>query len=198
MSTGLRERKKRETYRAIFHAAHELVRARGLDRVTVDEIAAAAGVSSRTFFNYFSCKEEAVVGMDPEILTEVADELRRRPAREGPIDALRAVLLGRDDAEETLRRWQLRSELVRRHPELLPRHLATMAQVESVLAATLAERLGTDPERDPTPRLLVAVVFGVTRAAIAWWEEESDRSEPFSAVLDRAIALLAPLRPRKQ
>ena len=197
MSTGLRERKKLETHRAIVHAARDLVHSRGLDGVTVDEIATTAGVSPRTFFNYFSCKEEAVVGLDPEILTELTDRVRRRPTEEGPIDALRAVLLGAGDPEENLRHWQLRSELVRRHPELLPRHLVTTARVESALAETLAERLGTDPESDPTPRLLVAVVLGAIRAAVTW-HEESDRSEPFADVLDRAFSLLAPLRSRNR
>lgn len=190
---GLRERKKLETHRAIVDAARELVRARGLDGVTIDEIAATAGVSPRTFFNYFPCKEEAVVGLDPGVLAEVTDELRRRPAEESPIDALHAVLAGVTDPHETLRRWQLRSELVRQHPELLPRHLAAMTRVESALADTLAERLGTDPEQDPTARLLVAVVLGAARAAVAWWEE-SDGSTDLASVLDAAFDLLAPLR----
>jgi AcrR family transcriptional regulator len=189
---GLRERKKLDTYRAIAHAARQLVQQRGLDAVTVDQIAEAAGISTRTFFNYFPCKEDAVVGIDPAILTDLADEVRRRPTGEEPIAALRAVLIGRTAPDASLQRWQLRNELVARHPDLLPRHLSAMAGVEAALTGALAERAGTDPRRDPRIAMLVAAALAAVRAGIAWWER-SDRSQPLPAVLDAAFDLLAPL-----
>ena len=131
---SLRERKKRDTYLALSEAARQLVRDRGLDLVTVEDIAAAADVSPRTFFNYFPCKEEALVGVEPGLLAELGDELRQRDPAEPPLVALRAVLAIDDDADGTLRRWRLRNELVARYPALLPRHLAAMAQVEGALA----------------------------------------------------------------
>src|SRR5262245_25521228 len=126
---GRRERKKRETYRALCGAAQELVHERGLEEVTVDDIAEAADVSVRTFFNYFPCKEDALVGIDPDVLTGVADEVRERPGDETPAEALRAVLLGDTDPGEMLRRRQLRNDLVERYPALLPRHLASLIQI---------------------------------------------------------------------
>jgi AcrR family transcriptional regulator len=189
MSTGLRERKKRETHRALSQAAHELVRERGLEHVTVEDIAAAADVSERTFFNYFSCKEEAVVGVEPGVLLEVADELRNRPANEGPVEALRGLLLN-DETDQMLRRWQMRNELVRRYPALLPRHLTTSIQVEEALAKALADRSGVDLAADPSPRILVAAALASIRAALAWWED-TDRSVPVSDLLDRALSCLS-------
>jgi AcrR family transcriptional regulator len=189
MSTGLRERKKRETHRALSQAAHELVRERGLEHVTVEDIAAAADVSERTFFNYFSCKEEAVVGVEPGVLLEVADELRNRPANEGPVEALRGLLLNAE-TDQMLRRWQMRNELVRRYPALLPRHLTTSIQVEEALAKALADRSGADLATDPSPRILVAAALASIRAALAWWED-SDRSVPVSDLLDRALSCLS-------
>ncbi|MEA2702175.1 MAG: hypothetical protein QOD63_120 [Actinomycetota bacterium] len=189
MTTGLRERKKRETHRALSGAAMELVRERGLDQVTVHDIAAAADVSVRTFFNYFSCREEAVVGVDEGILEELADEVRRRPDGERAIDTLRVVLAAEDDPDAMARRWQLRNELVRRYPALLPRHLATTVQVEEVLAGALAARWGLDPAVDPRPRIFVAAALAALRAALAWWEE-SDRSTPLAAVFDVALGHL--------
>jgi AcrR family transcriptional regulator len=191
-SDGLRERKKLDTYRAIAQAARQLVQQRGLDAVTVDQIADAAGISTRTFFNYFPCKEEAVVGVDPVVLTDLADEVRRRPAGEEPIEALRAVLVGRTAEGVSLQRWQLRNELVARHPDLLPRHLGAMAGVEAALSGALAERAGTDPRVDPRIPMLVAAAMAAVRAGIAWWEH-SDRSQPLPVVLDTAFDLLAPL-----
>lgn len=193
---GLRERKKRETYEAISQAAQELVHGRGLDAVTIDEIADAACVSTRTFFNYFSCKEEAVVGVEPGVIIELGDELRDRHEGQSSIDALRAVLGVDPDPRTKLRRWQLRNELVRRYPALLPRHLAAMAQVESALAQALADRTGVDAQVDPSPRILVAAVLAALRASVAWWEE-SARAEPLSDVIDRAFAHIVSEQPTK-
>ena len=90
MTVGLRERKKAETRDALASAALRLADELGPDRVTVDEIAAAAGVSPRTFFNYFASKEDAIVGSTESSTSRVVQELASRPVGEGPIDALRA------------------------------------------------------------------------------------------------------------
>lgn len=191
MATGLRERKKLECRRDIVSAARELVAERGLGGVTVDEIAAAAGVSPRTFFNYFTCKEEAVVGVDPSVIAEKADELRQRPIEEAPAEALRAVLAEWFDPDRTLPYRRLRDEIVSRHPELVPRHLAVQAEIQAALAVALADRMGTDRAEDPRPELLVAATFATSNAAFAWWER-SGRDRPLQTVLDEAFALVAP------
>src|SRR5690554_6857914 len=73
--TQLRERKKRATRRALQLAGLTLVAERGLDAVTTEEIAAAAGVSQRTLFNYFTSKEEVLVGHDPDLVERLAARL---------------------------------------------------------------------------------------------------------------------------
>lgn len=59
---GLREQKRRDTRRSIEDAATRLVDERGFKEVTVEEICEDAGISRRTFFNYFDSKDEAVLG----------------------------------------------------------------------------------------------------------------------------------------
>lgn len=193
--SGLRERKKRDTYRSLSQAALELVEERGLDHVTVHDIAAAADVSVRTFFNYFSSKEEAVVGVEEGVLAEVVDDVRRRPPDEQPLDVLRAVLLTENDSTTIVRRWQLRNDLVRRYPALLPRYLAGTVQVEEALAGAFAARAGVDAGTDPGPRIFVATALAALRAALAWWEE-SDQSTSLASVIDVALGHLSPALPR--
>lgn len=183
---NLREQMKRETSRVIARAAQDLVRDRGLGAVTVKDIAMTAGVSERTFFNYFSCKEEAVIGVPWDLLVELDAALRSRPRSEGPFDALRAVLTVWMDQEAILTRWGLRYELVDTYPALLPQYLAALFEIEAALSRTLAERMGVDPADDPSPRVLVAAVLAALRAGISWWEE-SGRRVPVSRVCDRAF-----------
>src|SRR5688572_550938 len=128
---GLRERKKLDTYRRLATAARELAVERGLEHITVEDIAAAADVSPRTFFNYFANKEDAIVGVDPSVLEELGQQLIARPAEDTPLQALRAVLApSGQELADFAHRWTLRTELVCRYPALTARHLAGLAKVE--------------------------------------------------------------------
>jgi hypothetical protein len=95
-----------------------------------------------------------------------------------------------DDVAEAMRRWSLRTELVRRHPSLLPRHLAALAEIEAALVRALAARLGTDPVTDPFPAIAVAAAMGTLRAAVASWEDAGRRGS-LDAAVDAAFATLA-------
>ncbi|MGE0733040.1 MAG: TetR/AcrR family transcriptional regulator [Acidimicrobiia bacterium] len=191
MPTGLRERKKRATMVALATAARRLTLDRGPDAVTVEDIAAAADVSPRTFFNYFSCKEAAIVGIEGPLLDELRTELIDRPAAENPVDALIAVLVNDLEASDDLARlWALRTELANRHPVLLPRLLASYAELEAALVEGLAIRLGTDPATDPYPALVVSAVVAGLRATMLWWHANG-QPEPLPEVVHRAAAALS-------
>jgi AcrR family transcriptional regulator len=185
-----RERKKLATHRAISAAARRLILERGLDAVTVDDIAAVADVSPRTFFNYFSSKEQAIVGVDPTAIAEMAAALRSRPAGEAPLAALVAVLTDRDQVHDVARRWVERIELVRRYPALLPRHLEALAEVERVLVDALAARIGADPDRDLYPTIVVAAAVSTARSTMSWWHATGQR-RPLDEALAKAFASLA-------
>ena len=172
-----RERKKLATRRSLRRAALDLIAERGFAHVTVEDIAEAADVSPRTFFNYFPSKEAALFGTDPG----EAAALRERVAREAPgqpaLDALRTVVvsgvtakaaeladLGGDPAD-----WLNRMRELRTDPHLRAAQAAQMAKVERALVEGLAGRLGADPERDPYPGLLAAVAAGVFRSSLTFW-----------------------------
>lgn len=188
---GLRARKKLQTHRALATAARELALEGAMEDVTVDAIAERAGVSPRTFFNYFASRDDAIVGTDAAIPQRLAEELLGRPADEPPVVALRAVLLGDDDEiSETAHRWALRSELLRRHPALLPRFLAGLVEIERALTDALGERLGVDPDEDAYPELVVSAVVATLRAALAWWDR-TGRHQPLEEAAASALDTLA-------
>jgi AcrR family transcriptional regulator len=170
---GLRERKKADTRRALSDAALNLAFERGLDNVTRDEIAALAGVSLRTFNNYFNGKYQALAYRQTERLRRSAALLRTRPADEPLWTAIEHAMLAPlqadfDDA------YGEQSWLPSRHVLAEVRKLLLSQQVQNAVPQHLfdqwievvAERTGTDPERDMYPRLVVAVVRAVGDAAV--------------------------------
>jgi AcrR family transcriptional regulator len=195
---SLRERKKLATRRSLRRITLDLVTERGFAHVTVDDIAEAADVSTRTFFNYFPSKEAALFGT----YSDQATALRERIAHEAPgepvLDALRMVMvsnaqtvadelseLGGDPAE-----WLRRMKAARADPHLRAARAAQMAMVERAISEGLAERLGTDPDRDPYPGLLAATAAGVFRASMMFWTG-SGGTESLDRIVDLAFRALA-------
>ncbi|BBZ43462.1 TetR/AcrR family transcriptional regulator [Mycobacterium parmense] len=170
--TGLRERKKADTRRALSDAALSLAFERGLENVTRDDIAGLAGVSLRTFNNYFNGKYEALAYRQAERVRRSVAVLRQRPADEPLWTAItHAVLepLEEDfaDAHGDENRVPSRRQLVEirklvMHPQV--RNCVPDKLFEEMLHA-IAERTGTDPDRDLYPRLVMAVVRAVGDAA---------------------------------
>src|SRR5688500_7564486 len=124
LNVGLRERKKAETRKAIADAALALAVERGPAAVTVDDIAAAAGISPRTVFNYFATKEDAILGVDAERRRDLLDRLEARPADESPLRALREAMRDSTGSSEGAVAWRTRARLARQHPQLQAAYIA--------------------------------------------------------------------------
>lgn len=166
--TGLRERKKADTRRALSDAALNLAFERGLENVTRDEIAGLAGVSLRTFNNYFSGKYEALAYRQTERMRRSLAALRQRPPDEPlwtSITHAALTPLEEDMSDEDL--VPSRQELVEVRKLLMNPQVrkALPQQLFDEWLEVIAERTGTDPERDLYPRLVVAVVRAVGDAA---------------------------------
>jgi len=197
-NASLRERKKLATRRALRLAAFELVTERGFAHVTVEDIAAAADVSPRTFFNYFPTKEAALFGADPDRITALRERVARLAPGEPALAALRLVMV--DDARAAAAEltelggdpagWLRRMKSAHTDPQLRAARAAQMAMTERAIAEGIAERLGTDPERDPYPGLLAATAAGVFRASISFWAGTGG-TVPLEHLVNQAFAALA-------
>lgn len=192
---GLRARKKKMTRRAIHAAALTLVAERGLDHVTAEEIAAAADVSPRTFFNYFPTKDAAVLGAPPDLPGILGDALLRRPSEEDLFTAVTGVvrIWCRKIDQDPLR--DQRRLVVGRDPRLGAAMVGTNREVEAALADAAARRPGAHD--DLTARVVVAAVLATTRACYAHTQgcvspdAPDTHAHTFAAALDDAFALLA-------
>lgn len=99
---GLRERKKQRTRATLIDAALDLCLRQGYEHTTVDQIAAQAEVSARTFSRYFATKEAVFLTLIEDLADEVAVEIAQLPRHLGPVEALRAAhveVLTRVDGE---------------------------------------------------------------------------------------------------
>ncbi|MFF9022186.1 acyl-CoA-like ligand-binding transcription factor [Streptomyces eurythermus] len=188
----LAQRKRQLVADELTQAALGLLARGGFDAVTVDEIAAAAGVSKRTFFRYFASKEDVVVQFLTGLGAAMREELASRPASEPPSTALRHTVWRSIDAcagqtERTLRVVQL----ILGTPALLARFLERQAQWREELAATVAERLGLDPATELYPRLAAGMALTAFHTVLQQWSE-SDGTEDPAALTDGCFTVIAP------
>ncbi|MFJ6380506.1 TetR/AcrR family transcriptional regulator [Kitasatospora sp. NPDC092039] len=197
---GLRELKKQQTRELLSDTAMGLFAERGFDRVTVVEVARAAGVSPNTVFNYFPTKEDLFFDRQEEVVAHLAAVVRHRPAGSTAVDAVRADLLTAfANAEPTVGLdpgmaafWRI----VEDSAALRARLLELGERAEAALATALAEESGAAPE-DPLPRIVAGAVAGahravlgeVRRAVVAGEPAETVRTRVEAAV-DRAFGLL--------
>lgn len=166
-SLGLRERKKLDTRRALSDAALALAFENGLENVTREDIAERAGVSLRTFSNYFTDKYDAIAYRQTERVRRSLDALRHRPAEEPLWAAVTAAVLEPLEAEGAADIVPSSAQLAEvRKVVLAPQ--AKVAVTRGAFAdwvAVVAARTGTDPDRDIYPRLVVGVIAAVVEAA---------------------------------
>jgi AcrR family transcriptional regulator len=195
---SLRERKKLATRRSLRRVALDLVAERGFVHVTVEDIAEAADVSPRTFFNYFPSKEAALFGANPERVAALRERLVHEAPGQTALEALRVVLVGEAQAlAEELDElggdpafWLKRMKAAHVDPHLRAAQAAHLAMVERVVADALAERLGADPEHDPYPVLLAGAAIGVMRATMTFWAS-SGGAMALAQLTDAAYQALA-------
>lgn len=187
---GLREQKKAETRAALSKAALDLAGQHGLDAVTVDAIAERAHVSARTFRNYFSSKEDAILALLEDVHRQVADTLALRDPDEHVLDSLAAAVSELVSSADAVDRTVSVVRLVSQYPSLIARTMVAHDAMTARMVAEIGRRTGTDPHTDLYPRLVYHACSAVTAAIVEMLAESPPPTESAEALVHRGFAQL--------
>lgn len=174
--TPLRERRRAETWSALHEAAASLALERGVEHTTVEAIAESAGVSPRTFFNYFRAKEDAILGLhepriDPDDLAGISTDGDLLAQVSRLLMTVAWSALGGSDPAR-------RRQLLATYPHLGRRKMELMVKAETLVCDAVGGLLSGDPAwrsgvegfgPDETARMLVMIAgvplrFNITSA----------------------------------
>lgn len=202
---GLRERHRRRTAAQLEEVALQLFLERGFDATTVDDIAAAAEVSRRTFFRYYASKEDVLLADHPRRLEELREALAARPPSEPILTALRQALMSMTGTyEEDRDRLLRRARVMRGTPSLQARSLVLQRDWEQAVSEMVAEHLGVDAHGDLRPVVVAATIMGATRAAFGVWLEGGGKAHLPTMVaealdlLDGGLLQMTPAAPKSR
>lgn len=188
---GLREAKKERTRTALSAAALELVSTRGYEATTVDAIAHEAGVSVRTFHNYFPGKAAALAHLAADLVSEYHDELRALPdslsCAHALRDAWRSML---DRHREDVAALTALIDAIESNPDLRRYLQDSYPEVTAAGVAEVARRLDTDPATSAVPHVVTEMTFTIAVAVIRLHAtpEFADRTQEH--LLDEAFSAL--------
>ncbi|MEU1289785.1 TetR family transcriptional regulator [Kitasatospora sp. NPDC005856] len=195
MTPTVRDRKVAAVRRALSEVSLGLAVERGWENVRVEDIAARAGMSTRSFGNYFRSKNEALYAVDLDRSAAIREHLRERPADEplleAVVNAMLAAFLAGDNVDRDL---VTKVRLAVATSPLGGEYLKAHAARENALAAGIAERLGVDLQADVYPRLLATVVVNAVRVAIEFWVD-NPQDVPLSEAIRSTLERIAPALP---
>ncbi|MEV4315981.1 TetR family transcriptional regulator [Actinocrispum sp. NPDC049592] len=195
--SGLRERKKQATREALSWAALRLSVERGVENVLVEDIANDAGVSPRTFNNYFASKYEAITWREFNRAMQIGDLLRARPEGEslwqGITESILAVYHAQmpEGERDPAPGWVEGVRRMTQNPQVIGEMLRGYQAVQNELAAAIGERLGTDD--DLYPQIVAGAVLSAVRVVQSRWIA-ADPPVPFGPLLRTALRKLTEMQ----
>jgi AcrR family transcriptional regulator len=182
-----RAAKRRETRARISDTAIGLFLAQGYDATTVDEIAAAAGISRRGFFHYFASKDDILLDLQAGLGAMIAAELQAGGAETSPLTALRTALI-RLASRYPVDHMTAMDRLMRSSPAVMARKQASYVQHEATVVAAL-QALWPDPARQPALRIAAMIAIGALRLSLDALGRESG-PRPLADILQENFAAL--------
>lgn len=193
---GRRERKKQRTREALIEAAFELFQAKGFEATTVEEIADAVDVSSRTFFRYFASKEDLPLTVQEEQFGAILEALEGRPPEEPVLTALRNAMVSIARASERGElgfdaAWaQCVIEMMSQSPAILARSLEHAQKKQADLTRVISTRMGVDPDQDLRPHIAAAMSACAFQAVAEMFRRRDKRFQNLSEAVDAAFAII--------
>jgi AcrR family transcriptional regulator len=188
---GLRERKKARTREAIIDAALELFERQGFEATTVEDIAAAADVSPRTFFRYFDTKLDVVMARNVDDGDDLEDLIAALPEGVGPLEAIHQVMRGKltdklgEGDDSVLREMRV----VMSTPSLRNICVERFHDHLDGFAALFAARQGLDT-RALQPYVLAGAVSAMLLAVMDRWVADGAQPDRLVPLLDEGFGLL--------
>jgi AcrR family transcriptional regulator len=173
---GLRERKRQQTRERLTRMAMALFLERGFEATTLDDIAAAADISRRSFFHYFASKEDVVFAWQEEITAALIDAVAARPAAESMLTAAENAILAMVRQLEPGEAIAM-AQLKRDNPALQARDQVKYEKLERALTDALAKRAGHKTEKLKA-RLVAMIATGAMRIGGELWATEGAREKP--------------------
>ncbi len=181
-------RRRSTTQAALSHIALELFAERGFDETTVDDIAAAAGIGRRTFFRYFSSKNDLPWGDFDTQLDRMRAFLDQTPDDVPLLDALRAAVVDFNRVHSAEIPWhRQRMRLLFDVPALRAYSTLRYAAWRAVVAEYTGRRLGLPPD-SLQPQALAWALLGMALAAYEQWLQDTEAD--LTSVLSEALQLL--------
>ncbi|ANS70655.1 transcriptional regulator [Streptomyces lincolnensis] len=175
--------------------ALELFAAKGYDDTTLEEIAAAAGVSKRTLFNYFRSKEDLALNGLAEQGELIAARLAERPADEDPWTSLRAAFQALEEIDVTAERRLEIITLLFGNESLRAGHAEKQARWQELFAPLIEPRLPDSDHRTLEARAIAAAAITCLQTAIEEWMRLGGQVDQFD-LYDAAVqAIRRPASP---
>ncbi|WP_410586670.1 TetR family transcriptional regulator [Amycolatopsis sp. lyj-23] len=187
---GLRERKKQRTREALIDAARALFCTHGFEATTIEQIAEAVEVSTRTFFRYFASKEDVALALADEQITAVLEAFAAQPAGLPVLTALQAAATEVMRTYESDPRFLDLQNLISVSPALTAARIERATARFDEVASLIGARMGVDPTVDPRPHLVASVALCAVQPAVAAWRA-AGRQESESELVGQAFDLLS-------
>jgi AcrR family transcriptional regulator len=171
-------------------AAWELFRERGYDRTTVEEIAARAGLTERTFFRYYADKREVLFWGSDVLEKTIVDAIAAVPEGTAPLDAVAAAMesAGRFIQEQrSFEHVRRRRSLIAAHEELREREVMKFASLASAVTAALRQRGVVEPNAS----LIAEMGLAIFKVGFERWVDDARRRDLPQNIRDALASLKA-------